>query len=549
MQKNENLKKTKFWKYLITASTIMLGITSATEARVTREVAEATIPYLLEAVGIPSSGVPDTDTARRDAIVHMLYTDDGQRQMVDWVINGINPPTLNATGPFALVGTYVGPGAVTQRMNIQALFPCGPGTFSSYATNVRRLGYHALNYGTPQILCQRLFAAQTEDVANVMDVLEALNCLYRVQQLNAQRSQQLANYLNIQLRQGNNEAKTQQLVGYFNEQARQNNRTYKEEILSAACDVIVHAVLSTANDIDTKLAIVLFVLDICDTADQVFDIIDGYVNAGNNIVNYVVGQAGTRNNIINPLHNEYNHRPVSATSVQGQGDCVQTLYRHLINIAVQNDSNNPRNFNVGHLPNALKHGYYGPVYVQNHNGNIQNPNVQVQNILAIPVRNGEAGITWLVNHQRWNDALLASVPQGTNIINGSINDIITVLGAVRPAGMATSALNTIARAYIAPALNPTIHTSTGVDGAGTNQQANATAIQNALNALDGRCNAGNERFIVSVTDNMLNPQVVAIQNQVPNRVNALIEIVDKLWNRRIIIGIWASGHAEIIIIQ
>lgn len=90
--------------------------------------------------------------------------------------------------------------------------------------------------------------------------------------------------------------------------------------------------------------------------------------------------------------------------------------------------------------------------------------------------------------------------------------------------------------YQNPVLVPVIQTS-------PNQQANATTIQDALNALDGRCNVGNERFIVSVTDDL---NAIRSQANLPNGINIIIEIADKLWNRTIKVGIWTDKHAEIV---
>jgi hypothetical protein len=546
-----------------------LGVACNTEARVTKEVAEATILFLLEAVGIMQSDDDPINTARRNAIVQMLYTDAGQRQMVNWATNGHFPTTLNGVHPnivFAPVNTYQ-----HNQDALQMLFPHGPGTFSSYAANIRRLGYHALNGGTPQIICQRLFTAQTVAVANVNNVLDALALVYLGQAPNAggrirhaQGLQGLLIYLNnIQQAQiqvindGNAQALIldylSRLATHFGihdaahvtaNQVRQELRG-NVQILTCAYDLIIRQILSTANDVDTKLAIVLFVLDICDTADQVFDILDNR-HAVANIAYYV--RAVVNGQIVANAYNEYNHRPVSATSLPntGRGDCVQTLYRHLVNIAIQNDNINPRNFNVGHLPSAMKH-YYGTVHVANYAGTIQNP-AGVPNVLAIPTRNGEAGITWLTNHQRWNVALSSSVPPGTDIINGIINNIVVVLRAISPhqgalINFGQSVLNMANRVYQNQALDLTIPSTHA-------QATSAIRIQDALNGLDGRCNnnVNSRRFIVSVTDNMLTPQVAAIHDQLPG-INAVIEIADKLWNRRIIIGIWANGHAEIVSIQ
>ena len=45
---------------------------------------------------------------------------------------------------------------------------------------------------------------------------------------------------------------------------------------------------------------------------------------------------------------------------------MQTLYRHLINIAIQNDVTNSRNFNVGRLPEKLREYYTNKYENVNH---------------------------------------------------------------------------------------------------------------------------------------------------------------------------------------
>ena len=72
------------------------------------------------------------------------------------------------------------------------------------------------------------------------------------------------------------------------------------------------------------------------------------------------------------------------------------------------------------------------------------------------------------------------------------------------------------------------------------QTRNAVKMQDALNGIDGRCNNNDfsRRFIVNI---QLNPQNAGS--------NAIIEITDRLWRRRIILGVWTNRHAEIIEIQ
>ena len=159
-----------------------IGTNFDTEARVTREVAEATLPYLMKAAGIPedtrpnpdpSPTVPCYDQAKQEAIISMIYTNDGQQQIVNWVRSGDFPHILSNVG-FNSVNTYR-----IEQDNLQLLFPWGPGTFSSYATHISRLGYHALNNGNPMDTCQQLFRQQVLPIANVADVLNALVSLHK----------------------------------------------------------------------------------------------------------------------------------------------------------------------------------------------------------------------------------------------------------------------------------------------------------------------------------------------------------------------------------
>ncbi|MDR0632346.1 MAG: hypothetical protein LBF54_03875 [Holosporaceae bacterium] len=100
MSENTHSKRTSFWKNLIAAA-MTLSLFGNSEARVTREVAEATIPYLLRAVGIQSATV-----FLQNAVRDMLYTDEGQKQMVEWAKKGVFPPLLSGGG-FAKTDLYL----------------------------------------------------------------------------------------------------------------------------------------------------------------------------------------------------------------------------------------------------------------------------------------------------------------------------------------------------------------------------------------------------------------------------------------------------------
>lgn len=510
------------------------------EARVTKEVAEAVLPYLMEAAGIEEDIGPRNQDGKPyylhnkiQAILDMIYTDEGQQQMVNWVRSGDFPHILSNVG-FNSVNTYR-----IEQDNLQLLFPCGPGTFSSYATHISRLGYHTLKNGNPINTCQQLFGQQVQPIANVnvADVLNALGSLYKGQMPTRPKLQNLIQYLGIPLEERvDNTQKLQRIADSLpiqlgettNQQQMlqcfQNNPFVQNKI----SDVIINVTLSTAGDVDTKLAIILFVLDICDNANQIFDILDA-LHA--NIPSYQVpgdDTAGTRDIIqILSRYNEYNYRPVSATSVNGQGDCVQTLYRHLINIAIQNDADNPRNLNIDHLPQRLQE-YYSPRQY----GDVRN------HVISIPATHTEAGKTELDKHSMWNRQLKASVPEGTNIDNATIDDIVNVLKMVSPKqgtliSFGQSTLGIRNARELDQDFAPTIQSS-------QTQLINAIKMQDALNGIDGRCNNNDfsRRFIANI---QLNPQNAGS--------NAIIEITDRLWRRRITLGVLTNRHAEIIEIQ
>ncbi|MDR1236602.1 MAG: hypothetical protein LBJ96_06400 [Holosporaceae bacterium] len=459
----------------------LLGIflmTETSEARVTQEVAEATVSYLMRAAGIP---ITQRTVMHREAIIDMLYTDDGQRQMVNWAKDGIFPPRLGAGGLFRSANTY---NDQNFRDNgLQLLFPCATtGTFSSFAAHQSRLGFHALS----------------NQLAVVNGLLAALK------KPTGNKPKSAKNFKKI------------------------------DQIYANICG---------ENSIDTQLAFVLFILDICDTADQVLNILDAVRLVGYN--KDAVTTAITGN------HNEYDHRPVSATSVGGHGDCVQTLYRHLINIAVQNDLTNPNNYNVSHLPDALQ-DYYAEVYGQR--GDVINVDTKMIT---------EAGKMDLGDHDRWSNKLASvvvakagiAVPEAIVAISrGKMANIAEELprmyqinpGTQQPqlSVFSVRATDAYRDSALVPAIGNTVTTG------------ETARIENALNALDGRCEGGEKRFIVHINNNAGDIAQLAQSIQLPKiktssgiiSTDTVIQIADRLWNRTITIGV-AGDHAEIASIQ
>jgi len=75
------------------------------------------------------------------AILDMIYTDEGQQQMVNWVKIGEFPTKLTEAG-FESVGTYTD--QTYRAVSLASLFPCSTGTFTSFANHTSRFGYTVL---------------------------------------------------------------------------------------------------------------------------------------------------------------------------------------------------------------------------------------------------------------------------------------------------------------------------------------------------------------------------------------------------------------------
>lgn len=464
------------------------------ESRVTREVAEATLPYLMEAVGIPQA---QQTQAQRDAIISMIYTDAGQREMLNWAKNGVFPPTLTGAGfvsdnlyydgwliePLKDAGQDIDINTIVEKLNewaqgntssmlsfaiqairnayIGALFPCGPGTFSSYAAHSSRLGYHVLDRNGTDIvnMCGAIIKPyETDKIA-----LEAKNIIER--------------------------------FGQYHDR------------------------------IDSKLANIIFILDICDTCEQVKDILTKTLGADN---------SRERNSTIDSAvaerrYNEYDHRPVSATSIVNDGkrvgDCVETLCRHLINIAIQSNPSNPHIYSIADLPVQLKEHYYRRRYA----AHIDN------DTLTIPATETEAGKTNLKAHLDWKRALAASiiaVDKGiisTIATEDKMNAIVTSIQKVKDQ-ISQATIDNIVRVLQIVSKTDTERPA----------QNNAIAIQNALNALS----KNKSRFQVTVTNTK-----GAAQIDLPNGIEILTTIEDTVWRRKIKVGIWNKRHAEIVSID
>ena len=315
-------KMKKYIKKLFYSSVIALvgaEINFDTEARVTREVAEATLPYLMEAAGI--HGDPDEEGVIRaketkyknvkiKAILDMIYTDEGQREMVNWVKTGAFPSKLSDAG-FVSVGTYADESY--RKVSLASLFPCQTGTFTSFANHESRLGKHLLSIDSAQRLgiLKKIFHKNL-DVESILPNL---------------------NYTHM-------------------------------------------------HNVDCIIAKIVFVLEICDETTTIANLIFPQKVA----TDFIKRMKGI------PSNSEYLCRPVSAIAARNvseeyEGDCTETLYKHLINIAIQ-DEKNLNKFHIDKIPESLRR-YYSS----------KSQPIELKGTTY-------AGETSIVRHDNWKEQLL-----------------------------------------------------------------------------------------------------------------------------------------------
>lgn len=344
---HEMKKRVKQLLYSSLAAFISIIVNFDTEARVTREVAEAALPYLMEAAGIPSDADEENVVLAKEvkykkdkiqAILNMIYTDEGQRQMVKWVQDGKFPNILKAQ--FNSSNVYES--GIYRKVTLASLFPCTTGTFTSFSNNIVRLGKH--------ILTRKL---QTELPKIISKVKEGKNPELILQNVN-------------------------------------------------------HPLLPK----DILLAKIIFILDILDDT------------IGLGIITPVA------RNILKEITTskyEYMCRPVSAIiakkSVENyEGDCVETLYRHLLNIAVQDPQNLSR-FHIERLPSQLQN-YYN---LSNYPENKADPEgMEIK-------QKSEAGLTEISKHNEWESCLGQWVKDnGLNIdiSTGALINIANILNLI-----------------------------------------------------------------------------------------------------------------------
>lgn len=308
-----------------------------TEARVTKEVAEAVLPYLMEAAGIPGdthsgttkkANASEYEGSKIQAILSMIYTDEGQQQMVDWAVRNKRPDKLAVFGGVMSDSTNWEQNSSNINQGneklYQILFPCKTETFTSFANHTSRFGYVVLT-----------------------------------------------KYESI-------ESKLLQWIIDGKKPAGEND------------------IIAVGNEVlDCKIARIIFILDIFDDLQQIKEIC-GTIPENMEFVS----------------KNEYMCRPVSAIIANKEGDCVETLYRHLINISIQDTID----LNLLHVERLLEllRKYFG-------NKSLETPK-------EIKDRS-YAGTTSIKDHNKWKNALqsVADFKTYFNISSGAIYNIARTL--------------------------------------------------------------------------------------------------------------------------
>lgn len=480
-----------------------LGIASVlcfnADARVTKEVAEAALPYLMEFAKIPEDKEGDVVQANEkkytkekiQAILDMIYTDKGQQQMVNWVQKGEFPELLKDGGfftenlysdgwlriPLRQANTQAqNIDTLTQNLiaNVQinpilsfaihvirdsyigALFPCGPGTFSCFAAHQSRLGNHALTNGQLEATCSALLTGK--DVGK----------------------------------------------------------------LKVECQSIIKRLRSLSGAIDNKIISVIFVLNICESAQQVFSIL------GKQLV------------IEGNKYNEYICRPVSATAAETskprEGDCVETLFKHIIAIAIQQDQNKYRTETI---PENLKRFF----------------------------QKGVSGVMDLKLHKEWKDALIDAFSRS------KLNEKNVKISLQKTISSLDFQKKELANTKVDNIINTKLDKVIRQNKEETAQKISKGSVQNIVDVLEAiafyNCNirditaeheankgqrlanaldqlAGCKNFSVEIVNN----QRETSDKDIPTGVDSLIKIMDSRFSRLITIGVWGKeGHAEIISIE
>ena len=392
------------------------------EARVTKEVAEAVLPDLMEYVGIPKTR--QTGECQK-AIINMIYTDIGQSQMVQWVEKGIFPKNLENL--FGNPNSYGN--EKYRKISLASMFPCLTGTFTSFANNDVRFGKHTLT---------NIPKAFLKFIPNIKE--------------------------------------------------------------SKTIDGIASNINQHLLPIDVLLAKIIFVLDILD--DPV----------GLNTI--LTSKTKSDLSKITTSNTDYTCRPVSAiiakkSNGKYEGDCVETLYRHLLNIAVQ-DPHNLSRLHIERLPKQLQTYYNLSKYPENKD---DPEGMEIK-------QKSEAGLTEISKHDEWKKCLEEWIKNNESCIDISTGSLINL----------ANVLNLVAF-------------SQKIDNFKTEEMS--SYIQNAMNKLAALRSPEDVRFVVKITTETSDPEWS----------NKRILITDYHAKRQIIIGVCEinhhnnNGHAEILEIK
>lgn len=426
-----------------------LGIASVlcfnADARVTKEVAEAALPYLMEFAKIPEGTGGDVVQANEgkyaknkiNAILNMIYTDKGQQQMVNWVQKGEFPELLK-DGGFESTGIYRD--EPYRKASLGSLFPCTTDTFTSFTNHSSRLGKHVLGApGQAPNIINQLFSFRKNDTQSPLDAI-----------VNNMRS------------------------------------------------------ISVSSNLDSILAKIIFILDIFDSKDQICDIF----KACNDKTLKNLKDKFSKKDII-ASKSEYQCRPVSAIQANDTGDCVETLYRHLINIAIQDTDGS---LQIDKLPIPLRKFYDSDMKYQT----IDAPKGGARS---------QAGLTSIERHKDWKGCLEAV---SSNVIDCSIGSLCSI----------AKMIDYIAN-YEEKRVLDTTHANDMFSLSGL--------LENAMNKLADQ----DDRFTVNVPKKEEGKER---ELGAPSWCSTIITIEDTIIARTIRIGICEKldksyGHAEILTIE
>ncbi len=213
---------------------------------------------------------------------------------------------------------------------------------------------------------------------------------------------------------------------------------------------------------------------------------------------------------------------------KNEGDCVETLYRHLINIAIQDPDDKRRNmFHIERLPKELRK-YYNPS-----DECFTNRQHDLKEATGLKLDESEAGLTDFVKHISWKSCLIEALfaiigkEDGCTLCKNTllIKKISELWVSIGQIDCIANILHTIA-----------FHNSNDKN-IKTGTDRNASLIENAMNKLSALSETSSKRFDVKIKNKT---------QEMPQWVNKIIEINDPHAHRTIVVGAEKDGHAEII---